>query len=186
MSLAATSVRHGYLLGAGAIVNVSCGFVPKRVDVVNVTDGTVAVIGYGDVLIAFTSGGVAVPVAGMKITGITSGAVAKIKDIILISGTYAAGSAAGWFICDAEDVTGTFQSENVTLTGSAAANDDGTVVVQINHSVYQSAALGFVAGAAATTGIASYLGDATHAKGFSIGATVAVSGKMLRWTAYRE
>lgn len=186
MSIASSSLRHGYLLGAAAIVTVSLGWVPKRVDVFNVTDGTIAAVGFGDVMIAFTSAGVAVPVAGMKITGVTSGAVAKIKDFLLVSGTFAAGNAAGWFICDGSDVTGTFGSENVTLTGSALLADDATVVVQVSHSLYQATTAGFVAGAAATTGIAPFQGSTTAAPGFTIGATLAASGKVLRWTAYRD
>jgi hypothetical protein len=185
MTIASNAVKSGYYLGAGAILNISVGFVPKLVEILNVTDRTVYAVGYLDKMFAFTSGSLAVP-AGSKITGITSGAVAKIKDSILVSGTYAGGDAAGFFIADAEDVVGTFQAENVTVAGSPAAQDDGTVAVPIEHTAYQSAALGFVAGAAATTGIVSYLGAAgSAAKGFTVGATLAVSGKVYRWTAYR-
>lgn len=187
MSLSNTSVRNGYLLGTGAAVNISCGFIPKRVDVFDITDGTIMTIGFPQKIIAFTSGGTAVPVANVtKITGITSGAIAKIKDILLISGTYAAGTAAGWFICDPEDITGTFQSENATMSGSAALNDDVTVVAQVDHALSQTTTAGLVLATTATTGIATFNGDASNSKGFTIGSTVSVSGKLLRWTAFRD
>lgn len=186
MTTANGNIRTGHLVGGGAAVNVSLGWVPNRVDVFNLTDGTKFVVGFPGAMVAFTSGGTATPVAGQRITGITSGAYAKIKDIVLASGTWAGGDAAGYFICDADEVVGTFQSENVTFSGQPAAEDDATVAAQVEHSIYTATTAGPVSGSAATTGIASYVGDSTHAKGFTIGSTVAASGKLLRWEAFRN
>lgn len=184
MGTANSSVRTGLLLGTGAAVNISLGWVPKRIDLVNLTDGDILTIGYTDKMIAFTSGGVAAqPAAGAYITGITSGARAKIRDVLLVSGTFAGGDAAGWFIADAEDVTGTFQSENVTFTGSASAADDATVVAQVEHGIKIDTA---AASVVTTSGLLAYVGSATTSKGFTIGSVVNESGKLLRWTAFRN
>lgn len=185
MSLASQSIRHGYVLGAGAAINVSIGFIPKRVDVFNLTDGTVAAIGFPGKLIPFNTAGPAVPTIGMKILGATSGAIAKVKDIILVTGTYAASSGAGFFVCDVEDVNGTFQAENVSYSTSATVIADSAVTVPVEDTLYQSAALGFVSGTG-NTGILSYVGTSALAKGFTIGSTIAVTAKRLRWTAYRD
>lgn len=185
MTIANSPVRTGYFVGLGAAINVSLGWIPRRVELFNVTDGTVAAIGFPNKMIAFTSGGVAVPAAGMTILGVTSKAKAKLRDVILVSGSYAAGTAAGFFVADADECVGTFGAENVTLNGSAAGNDDATVVAAVEHSLYQSAALGFVSGSG-NTGITSFIGSATAAKGFSVGLTIAANGKLIRWTAFRE
>lgn len=191
MSSADTPVRHGSLVGAGAAVNVVVGFYPKRVDVFNLTDGTVAAIGFPNILIAFNTGVLApaaanngVGYANFKIKGATSGAVAKVKDVILVSGTFAGGNAAGFFVCDTDEVVGTFQTENYTLSSSPLAQVDGACVVQTEDSVYQSAALGYVKGAGNTL-IQSYY-SATLGKGFTIGSTIAANAKRLKWTAWRD
>lgn len=185
--------RHGYLLGAGAAVNVSLGWIPKRVDVFNVTDGTKVAIGFPGFLIAFNTGVTPVPLGadgvtvqpGLKIIGATSGAKAKVKDYILVSGTFAGGNAAGFFVCDASEVVGTFTTENYGFSTSAAGAVDGACVAAIEDALYQATTAGYVTGTG-VTGITSYVGDATHAKGFTIGSTIAASAKRLRWTAFRD
>jgi hypothetical protein len=176
------NVATGYLVGTGAALNVSLGWIPRIVRVINLTDGDVENVGILDKMIAFTSGGTNTPVAGNTITGITSGATAKIKQVVLLSGTYAAGNAVGFFICDVEDVVGTFQSENVTLNTSAAATDDATVVAQVELGIAITTAAASVTG---NSGITSYAGSSTAGKGFTLGSTVSESAKLLHYIAYR-
>lgn len=186
-SLANSSVRTGFLVGAGAAVNVSLGWIPKRVDVHNITDGSVALTGFPAKLIQFNTAGPAVPTAGMKILGATSGATARIKDIFLVSGTYAGSNGAGYFVCDPEEIVGTFGTENVSYSTSAAVIADAAVVVQVDElGQYTTGSAGPVLSTAATTGLVAYAGDSTHAKGFTIGSTIAASAKRLRWTAFRD
>jgi hypothetical protein len=188
-----TGIRHGHVLGAGAALNVSIGFVPKKVEVYNATDGTVLAVGYPGILIPFNTGVLAPPLnangigyASFKIKGATSGAVAKVRDVILVSGTFAGGNAAGFYVADVDEVVGTFGTENYTLSTSPAAQVDGACVVQTEDSFYQSAALGFVKGAGNTL-ITSYAGvSGGAAKGFTIGSTIAAAAKRLRYTAYRD
>lgn len=66
--------------------------------------------------LAFTSGGVTEIVEGQVITGLVSGATATLTRVVLTSGSFAAGTAAGWFI--AASHTGTFQAEGVEVAGS--------------------------------------------------------------------
>ena len=63
--------------------------------------------------LSFTSGGVTEIVEGNTITGATSAATAVITRVVLTSGTWAAGTAAGKFIFASQ--TGTFQSENLDV-----------------------------------------------------------------------
>lgn len=63
--------------------------------------------------ISFTSGGTYEIVAGDTITGATSGATAVITKVILTSGTWAGGTAAGRLFFASQ--TGTFQAENLNV-----------------------------------------------------------------------
>lgn len=78
--------------------------------------------------LSFTSGGTYVISEGDTITGATSGATAVITRVVLESGTFAAGTAAGRLIFASQ--TGTFQSEDLdvganlnvsTITGDSTA-----------------------------------------------------------------
>ena len=66
--------------------------------------------------VAFTSGGTTEPTEGQTITGATSAATAILGRIIVTSGTWADGDAAGRLIIRAQ--TGTFQSENLNIGAS--------------------------------------------------------------------
>lgn len=63
--------------------------------------------------VSFTSGGTYTVVEGDTITGATSSATAVITRVVLTSGTWAAGTAAGKLIFASQ--TGTFQSENLNV-----------------------------------------------------------------------
>ena len=66
--------------------------------------------------VAFTSGGPAQPLEAQTLTGATSGATAVIGRVIVTSGTWAGGDAAGRLILTAQ--TGAFQSENLNIGAS--------------------------------------------------------------------
>lgn len=63
--------------------------------------------------VAFTSGGVYVLAEGDTVEGATSGATAIVKRIIITSGTFAGGDAAGTLVLYSQ--TGTFQAENLDV-----------------------------------------------------------------------
>lgn len=64
----------------------------------------------------FTSGGTTAIAAGDTITGATSSATAEVERVIVTSGTWAGGDAAGYMILSGQ--SGTFQSENLNVGGS--------------------------------------------------------------------
>lgn len=66
--------------------------------------------------VAFTSGGPTEPVEGQTVTGATSTATGVIGRVIVTSGTWAGGDAAGRLILKSQ--TGAFQSENINIGAS--------------------------------------------------------------------
>lgn len=66
--------------------------------------------------LSFTSGGTTEIEEGQTITGATSGGTAVLTRVVLESGTWAGGDAAGRFIFASQ--TGTFQSENINVGAS--------------------------------------------------------------------
>jgi hypothetical protein len=174
----------GELVGNGAAQNVELGWIPDLVIVNNVTGGDRMSIGYPNrMAIPFSDGGDdAEIVVGEKITGATTGATAVIKTILLYSGTWAAGDAAGFFIIERDTLTGTFGSEQVL---GASGGGDATVTVNVNHTVEVD--LDNLALVTGTSAISAYVGvDATNSKGFTIGAVIAEEAHLLRWTAFRN
>lgn len=174
----------GEEVGNGAAINVELGWIPDLVIVTNVTDGDKITIGYPNrMAIPFSSGGTNEIAAGDVITGATSGATATVAKVLLYSGTWAGGDAAGFFIIERDSLTGTFGSENV-FGEAAGATNDATVTANVTHSVDIDTE---VAGATGNAAISGYAGSAgSAAKGFTIGSTVAEEAKLLRWTAFRN
>jgi hypothetical protein len=68
--------------------------------------------------LAFTSGGTTEILAGNIVQGATSGATAIVRRVIVTSGTWAGGDAAGRLIVNTQ--SGTFQSENLDISGGAS------------------------------------------------------------------
>lgn len=188
MGTASESVKHGYFYGAGAALNVAVGFIPSHVEIYNATDGTDYAVGFPGKLLPFSTGSVQ-PAPGAKVTGLTSKAKGQVKDVIIASGSFAAGNAAGWIVMDADTISGTFQNaENLTFSTDTSGGVDAVTTGTVTEdSLFQTGAAGLVAGAGAT-GVTSYVGAAGPGgtpKGFTVGATVAKAGKRYRWIAYR-
>lgn len=176
--------KSGEVVGTAAAINVQLGWIPNKVSVFNVTDNNKITIGFPKrFVIPFSGGGTNELSAGDTITGATSGATAVIRTVLLYSGTWAAGTAAGFFIIEADTIVGTFESEDVVGSVSGAT-DDATVTVHVTHSVDIDTE---VAAATGNAGIAPYNGTAAaNSKGFTIGSTVSSDNKLLRWCAWRD
>jgi hypothetical protein len=95
--------------------------------------------------IDFTSGGTAEITEGVTITGATSGATALVRRVVIVSGTWPAGDAAGYLVLSGQ--TGTFQAENINLNTSpnvaTIASNSATITLPaggryrfINHNFY--------------------------------------------------
>lgn len=176
------TVKTGFIHGTGADQNVSIGFVPDYVKVINLTDGDKVHENFLHKVVAFTSGGTTTLKAGDKLTGATSGAYGYIRQIILDSGSWAGGDAAGWFIFEPDGITGTFQSEAGYINGGAT--DYATIAAQDNDGIDTDTE---VAGTTTDdTTITHYVGDTTAARGFKIGATVSENAKLLGYIAIRN
>jgi hypothetical protein len=180
----------GEVVGAGAAINVELGFIPMAVTVINVTDGTPMVDWFRFQTIRFDSGSDQI-FAGMRIGGQTSGARATVEDVELLSGKWEDGNAAGILYVEDVSVTGTWQDDETinilpdTPRAIAAVTNAATVDGVIANNCVTTAAA--VATATAATGVRAYLGTAAGARpGFTIGATLAASGKKLRYLAQRQ
>lgn len=181
----------GYELGTGSAINVELGWRPDLVIALNATDADeifLGVLGGNKQIIPFSGGGTTAIAAGDTIVGVTSGAEAFVERVLLASGSWAGGDAAGFFIV--RGVTGTFQSENVdNVDGSS---DFATVTVNVNHTVSikdtgsgaTDLALETHAG---NESITKYNGSAGSASvGFTLGSGISESGKLLVWFAFRS
>lgn len=173
-------IKEGWLVGDGAAQNVSLGWYPSRVDVINATDGDLISSAYlSHYHMAYSSGGTTEVTAGMKIKGATSGATARVKEVLLSSGTWAGGDAAGFLILD--NVSGTFSSENVYIdSDDTSGTNDATVTA--NETTSLAIALAVASGGVNAT-ITRYAGSTTAAIGFTIGSTISEEAKLLRWIA---
>lgn len=178
-------VATGFLRGTGAAINVELGWIPDWVRIVNLTDGDDIWENWLAKVIAFTSGGTDEIKAGDKIHGNTSDATAVVQQVILDTGTWAGGDAAGWLILRPGTHSGTFQAEtayreNVDADGDdkitvAAADQDG---IDIDTEV--------AATTTAATNVSEYVGSSgSNAKGFTVGATVSEDAKLLGYIAVR-
>jgi hypothetical protein len=174
----------GSHVGNGAAINVELGFVPEMVEFYNATDGTPYVVAFLGWVVPFSSGGTTEITAGAKIKGATSGAYAIVKEVLVSSGTWAGGDAAGFFTLVEGSLVGTFQSENVYIDNDATSGtNDATVTANVVHNCAITTA---AASATGTSAISRYEGVAGSNKaGFTIGSALAVEAKLLRYRAHR-
>lgn len=174
-------IKCGFIHGTGAALNVELGFIPDCVEIYNWTDGDLLTVGVCAEVVAFTSGSLEIE-AGDKITGLTNTNVFGVVDqVILDSGSWAGGDAAGWLIFKQAGVQGTFGSENASVNGSG--NNDVTVAAEVEKGFAIAAAVASATGNAAIT---SYRGDADNGykKGFTVGSTPSANGDLLFFKAY--
>jgi hypothetical protein len=178
-------VRIGQVVGLGAALNVRCGFVPKMVELYNMTDGDIVTVAFLQWVIPFSSGGTNQISPGDKIVGATSGASAIVEEVLLASGSWAGGDAAGFFTVLEGSLVGTFQSENVydATTQASAGTDDATVTVNVVHNMAITTAAASATGTSAISRLEGTAGSA--GAGFTIGSVIAEAAKCLRYIAYQ-
>lgn len=178
-------VATGFLRGTGAAINVQLGWIPDFVQVINLTDGDKIHANFLKKVIAFTSGGTDEIKAGDKIHGNTSDATATVDQVILDTGSWAGGDAAGWLILQQATHSGTFQAETAYREGVDSDGDDKITVAAADQDGVDIDTE--VAGTTtAATNIAEYVGSSgTNAKGFTVGATISEDAKLLGYFAFR-
>jgi hypothetical protein len=176
-----SQIAVGMTVGNGAALTVSLGWVPDKVELYNVTDGDLITVAFLKYAVPFSSGGTTEIAAGSVIKGATSGATALVRQVMLYSGSWAGGDAAGFF--EVEMLSGTFGSENVYIDNDSTTGvNDATVTANVVHNVAIAAA---AAGATGTSAISRFEGSATASPGFTIGSAIAVEAKLLRYAAVR-
>lgn len=178
-------VATGFLRGTGSAINVELGWIPDFVKIISLTDGDITYENFLKKVIAFTSGGTDEIKAGDKIHGNTSDATAIIDQVILDTGTWAGGDAAGWLILEKGSHSGTFQAETAYRQDVDADGDDKITVAVADQDGITTAAA--VAGTTtAATNVAEYVGSrGSNAKGFTVGATISEDAKLLGYFAFR-
>lgn len=168
-----------YIYGTGSVINIPLGGIPDFARVINLTDGDRIDEFYRGRNMPFTSGGTTEITKGSHIKGATSGAKARVIDVILLSGSWAAGNAAGSIILDDADAekVGTFTNENIYLDlDTVSGTDDATITVDVPMPVVEI--LGAVATNAAN-GITAYAGDSSNARGITLGTDPSEDDKLL-------
>lgn len=185
-------VKVGFIHGTSAALNVEIGFVPDWVRIYNATDGENIFEGWLRKFIVFTSLSTALK-PGYWVKGITSGAKARVRDVILDSGTVAGGNAAGWLIFDEEDINGTFTSGGENL--QVYTSEPGTAAAATNHITTTASATDITFGMETITSagpitatsdalIEPYVGtEGALRKGFTIGTQISEDGKLLSYVA---
>ncbi len=178
------SFKTGYVVGNAAAINVELGWIPDRVEVFNATDGDKVTVAFLDTwIIPFSGGGVATIAAGDTITGRTNtGVSAIIEEVLLYSGSWAGGNAAGFFIVKRDNQVGTFGGEDVEVNDSG--NNDATITANVIQCYNDLTTVASKTGNDALAGYIGTLGD--KSKGFTIGSTVAEEAKLLVWSAWRN
>ena len=173
--------NDGFLHGTGAAFNVELGWIPSYVRIVNLTDGDQIYEGPIATVIGFDSGSVE-PKAGDTIEGATSGAVAIVQQVILDSGSWAGGDAAGWLVLENGSLTGTPADDE-----TVGINDSGTDDLTFNGAV-ADIGIGIAADVAVATGdatVTAYLGTSgARSKGFTMGSTISGDAKLLYYQAW--
>ena len=182
------NIKIGMTVGNGAAINVELGWVPKMVELYNSSDGDLITVAFLQWVVPFTSGGTSEIAAGAMIRGATSAATARVEEVMLYSGSFAGGDAAGFLMIEEDSLVGTFGAENIVVTNLASGTigtDDATVTANVTHSVGIAAAT--QATVTTTSAISRYEGvAATNSKGFTIGSVIAEEAKLLRYRATRD
>lgn len=182
-----TRFADGLFMGTGAAVNIELGWVPNVFELYNLTDGDRIDFSPVGTIMPFTSGGTTEVTEGSYVQGATSGAKARVNQVILASGTWAGGDAAGWFVLSAASISGTFTSENVFIydgvNAVAGATNDATVTAAVTYELKTDTAVAAVS----SNKIVRYAGVAgSAALGVTVGSDASESAKLFYFRAYGE
>ena len=193
------NIQSGFFVGTGAALNIPLGFIPDVVFTWKVTDRDAVNIWHRSRHMAFTSGGTYEVKPGDIIQGATNTNVrARVKQVLVTTGTWAGGNAAGHIIFDVLDETGTFGSENIDVLaqsgGMESIKNGFTAVLEANVATVtaQSELANFVittatAGVTPANGILPYVGSAAgNAQGFTVTATLSEAAHVFGYLAFRN
>ena len=191
-----------YVVGTGAAVNVALGFIPDWVRIANITDDDIIHEGPLERVLAFDTGGASSGGrelrGGQRIQGSTADKpTALIRDVAVHTGTWTAGTAAGFIILDLDEKPGTFtNNEDLKvatqvgnrLIGEHTFSEETYAIMSADGPSSVAFEIGgTTAKGAATDTIAAYYGTAGSAsKGITFGSTISEDNKLLVVQAWRE
>ena len=182
--------NDGFIVGTGAALNISIGFIPSWVRVLNLSDGNALHEGpVGDV-IHFDTGGPDPIRPGDQIVAADGGWSATVSEVMVYSGTW-----------DASDAAGYIQLEAGSIDGQAnIANDDvihvrpqqGAAGTPVQRALMNAAGLEKtgvkVSAAVAPMGpnmhIRPYRGGDDDGPGFTIQSDISADNKLLGYQAW--
>ena len=176
----------GFLRGTGAALNVELGWIPDFVLIFNLTGGDVVWANALKQVIAFTSGSTEIK-AGDKLHGNTSDATAIVDQVIVDSGSWAGGDAAGWFVLRPTTRNGNFSAaETAYREGVDSDGDDRATLTAVQDQDGLNIDTEVAATTTAATNVSEYAGSAGSAsKGFTVGATISENANLLYFVAVR-
>ncbi len=180
-------VATGFIRGTGSAVNVTLGWIPEFVMLLNLTDGNEVDLNALAPVLLFTSGGTTEIKAGQTLHDNVTDGTAIIRQVIVDSGTWAGGNAAGWFILHADSQVGVFAAASTGyVEGVDADGDDRVTLTAEADTDGTNIAAAAVATTTPATNCISYVGTrGSNAKGFTIGATVSTDAKLFYYVALR-
>ena len=196
-----------FVVGTGAALNVVLGFIPDYVKIVNVSDRDAIFEGSLAQVLAFTSGGTEELKGGQIIVQSDAlGTWAQVKEVLVHTGTWAAGNAAGYIVLEPGVGAGTFAASKTIAVAPARQNPlmppggatGNYATTGATPYVANAMAIGAVTSskavnaAAANQTIAAYRGTIANAptlgieKGVTLGAGISEDNKLLHVAGWRE
>lgn len=188
--------NDGFIIGTGAARNIELGFVPSWVRIVNLTDADKVYEGPIAEAIAFDDGGTAEITAGMRIDAADDGWRGIVGQVLLASGSWEGGDAAGWIVFEPGTLEGAANignndvihaSDQADVKGPATDTDvaaAGLVAVGVEHDPTNTTDGSKMD---PESGLTAYYGShASAARGFSISAAISEDGKLLGYQAWAK
>ena len=176
---------EGYMDGNTA-QNISVGFVPTTVRVVNRTGRDEMWEADLNQTIGFTSGGTLEIFAGYKIGGATNGWEAIVAQVVLGAGSWAGGDAAGWFILEPgtlDPASPTITAETIRATEFADVAPTGNFATAVANLIPNGIEMSGTF--ASESGLTPYYGSPPgNARGFSVTTALGSAGDLLKWHAW--
>ena len=180
--------NDGFIVGNGAARNIELGFVPSRVKITNLSGRATYEASLAEV-IGFDSGSSEIK-AGMRLDAADEGWRGTVRQVILASGSWDGGNAAGWIVFEAGTLEGRANiADNDTIYSSDQADLAGsTDVATVNGAGLLAQGVGRPGdgnAVSASAEITPYYGThASMAKGFSIAAAISVDNNLLQYQAW--
>ena len=182
-------VADGYIEG-GTAQNIELGFHPRYVRILNLTEGTEV---YYDAslydVLRFDGGGTEEIEAGYTIQAADDGWSAVVAEVVLISGTWAGGDAAGYLVLEPGSLTGAgnlADNDNIKVATQKGGDPSGNWATLNTATNYRrtfdtDTEVGFIA----SNDITPYDGTAAgNGVGFSIGTGIGSADDLLYYIAF--